>query len=65
LSPGAARGQTIVDRRDMSGEDAVHNPSGPIPVIDVVSAVSESEVLAGFFDTLGRSEARRFDAAAV
>jgi pyrimidine-specific ribonucleoside hydrolase len=65
LSPGAARGQTLVDRRDMSGEDAVHNPSGPIPVIDVVSAASESEVLARFFDTLGRSEARRFDAAAV
>ncbi|MDP9888659.1 nucleoside hydrolase [Pseudarthrobacter enclensis] len=53
LSPGAARGQTLVDRREMSGEDAVHTPAGPIPVIDVVSDVCESEVLALFFDTLG------------
>lgn len=65
LSPGAARGQTLVDRRDMSGEDAVHNPSGPIPVIDVVSAARASEVLTNFFDILGGSEARRFDVAAV
>ncbi len=53
LTPGPARGQTIVDRRAMAGEDAVHATVEQHPLVDVVTSAHNNEVLALFFATLG------------
>ena len=52
LAPGPARGQTIVDRRSMAGEDSAHNMADSIPTIDVVSSARNDEVLALFIGAL-------------
>lgn len=52
LAPGPARGQTIVDRRAMAGEDSAHDMADSIPTIDVVSSARNDEVLALFFECL-------------
>lgn len=53
LMPGPARGQTIVDRRPIVGEDSVHGMADSVPMIDVVSSARNDEVLALFIDCLG------------
>ncbi|MCW2846322.1 MAG: hypothetical protein JWR90_296 [Marmoricola sp.] len=53
LAPGPARGQTIVDRRSMAGEDTAHNTAGSVSTIDVVSSALNDEVLALFVGCLG------------
>lgn len=52
LAPGPARGQTIVDRRPMAGEDLAHGLTDPVPVIDVVSSARGDEVLQLFIECL-------------
>jgi pyrimidine-specific ribonucleoside hydrolase len=52
LAPGPARGQTIVDRRSMAGEDSAHNMADPVPMIDVVSSARNDDVLALFIKGL-------------
>ena len=52
LAPGPARGQTIVDRRSMAGEDSAQNMADSIPTIDVVSSARNDEVLALFIEAL-------------
>ncbi|MFE3998377.1 nucleoside hydrolase [Nocardioides sp. YIM B13467] len=52
LTPGPARGQTIVDRRSMAGEDSAHHLAEPVPMIDVVSSVRNDEVLTLFIECL-------------
>jgi pyrimidine-specific ribonucleoside hydrolase len=56
LAPGPARGQTIVDRRAMAGEDSAHHMADSVPTIDVVSSARNDEVLALFIDCLGNGE---------
>lgn len=52
LTPGPARGQTIVDQREMAGEDSAHGMTAPVPLVDVVTSASNNEVLAMFLETL-------------
>jgi pyrimidine-specific ribonucleoside hydrolase len=52
LAPGPARGQTIVDRRSMAGEDSAHNMADSIPTIELVGAARNDEVLALFIECL-------------
>jgi pyrimidine-specific ribonucleoside hydrolase len=52
LAPGPSRGQTIVDRRSMAGEDSAHNMADSVPTIDVVSSARHDEVLALFIKCL-------------
>lgn len=59
LAPGPARGQTIVDRRAMAGEDSVHHRDETVPTIDVVSSARSDEVLALFIVCLENEGARR------
>jgi pyrimidine-specific ribonucleoside hydrolase len=56
LAPGPARGQTIVDRRSMAGEDSAHNMADSVPTIDVVSSARNDEVLKLFIGCLGDGE---------
>lgn len=55
LAAGPARGQTLVDRRAIPGEDSVHDVAGDVPVIEVVGAARNAQILALFFDTLGEA----------
>lgn len=50
---GPARGQTIVDRRDHAGEDAIHGDGRAWPVADVVMSADIPAVLDLFAATLG------------
>ena len=52
LAPGPARGQTIVDRRAMAGEDSAHHLDEPVPTIDVVSSARSDEAFALFIGCL-------------
>lgn len=56
LAPGPARGQTIVDRRAMVGEDSAHHLDQPVPRIDVVSSARHDEVLELFAECLNSGE---------
>lgn len=58
LAPGPARGQSIVDRRAMAGEDSAHQQVELAPIIDVVSSVRDGEVLALFIECLEGTGAR-------
>lgn len=59
LAPGPARGQTIVDRRSMAGEDSAHSMADPVPTIDVVSSARNNEVLALFIECLDSAQFRQ------
>lgn len=56
LAPGPARGQTIVDRRSMAGEDLAHNLADPVPTIKVVSSARNDKVLGLFIECLDIGE---------
>jgi pyrimidine-specific ribonucleoside hydrolase len=52
LSPGLGRGQTLVDRRSIVGEDAFHDPGRTKwPVVDIALGVDPDAVLSLFFET--------------
>ncbi len=56
LATGLSRGQTIVDRRAYSGEDAVYDADqAPWPCADVALGADEEKVLCLFFDVLAAS----------
>lgn len=56
LAPGLSRGQTIVDRRAYSGEDAVYGTEEtPWPRADVALCADEENVLSLFFDVVSAS----------
>ncbi|MCP2032572.1 pyrimidine-specific ribonucleoside hydrolase [Okibacterium sp. HSC-33S16] len=52
---GYGRGQTVVDRRRYSGEDAIHGGVGDWTVIDVAVDVDAPRFAALFLETLGLS----------
>ncbi len=51
---GFARGQTIVDRRRRSGEDAVHGIHAAVPAIDIALDVDVDRFARLFLDTIAR-----------
>ncbi|WP_368497943.1 nucleoside hydrolase [Herbiconiux sp. A18JL235] len=51
---GFARGQTIVDRRRRSGEDAVHGIHSSVPAIDIALDVDVDRFARLFLDTIAR-----------
>ncbi|MCQ1957048.1 nucleoside hydrolase [Arthrobacter sp. zg-Y826] len=56
---GHSRGQTLVDRRRIAGEDAVHGLLAPAPVISVAMALDHPAMVRTFLDTVAPDEAIR------
>ncbi|MDO5661394.1 MAG: nucleoside hydrolase [Brachybacterium sp.] len=56
---GIGRGQTIVDRRRLLGEDLAHGIADPWPLVDVVLDADVEAVIHLFLETLGCDEAFR------
>lgn len=56
LTPGPARGQTIVDRRAMAGEASVYHLDEPVPTIEVVTSARHDEVHELFLGSLDSGE---------
>ena len=50
---GYGRGQTLVDRRDFSGEDMVHGLAGEWTKVEVALDVDVERITRLFLDTLG------------
>ena len=53
LLAGYGRGQTLVDRRDFSGEDMVHGLAGEWTRVEVALDVDAERIARLFLDTLG------------
>ncbi|MCC9205207.1 nucleoside hydrolase [Arthrobacter sp. zg-Y769] len=56
---GHSRGQTLVDRRFIAGEDTVHGLLAPAPVISVAMALDHPAMIRTFLDTVAPGEAIR------
>jgi inosine-uridine nucleoside N-ribohydrolase len=58
LAPGLSRGQTIVDRRPVPGEEEVHGLSDAAPRHDVALGVDDARYRSLFLETAARRAAR-------